>query len=209
MTTPFPSGESVLQELNLEKEQIKSQFTGTKLHQYIAVYNWIIIHSPKPDADNLAKIQGYLQAFSHLIDVQDWTRARKLLCTQLNSPNSEELHQLLNTWGYYQEQVNVLNQLVDKIPKDNALILLQLGEAYNFLGKYEKSHTYFEKARTEIELNPNIIDRATVLDALGGNYLLQGDYEQAFICLTQALKLIEITSEQARKQNILENLGKV
>jgi len=111
-----PSGELVLEKLGINPHHLSTDFpTREQRLQYRAVVQWLTDYKPKSDATNLEKVRGYLEAFHHLCQVEDWERASKILFIRLNTPTNEELHAQLNTWGYYGEQIDLYSRIVGKL----------------------------------------------------------------------------------------------
>jgi hypothetical protein len=110
-----PTEESVLAKLSIEPETIKSIKPRWKRTQYRAVINWLTRYNSQPDASNLEKVKGYLEAFHHLCVVEDWERANKMLSIRLDTPTHEELYNQLDTWGYYRELIELYNRILGKL----------------------------------------------------------------------------------------------
>jgi hypothetical protein len=111
-----PSGDFVLEQLDINPAHLSADFpTREQRLQYRAVVQWLTDYKPKSDSTNLQKVRGYLEAFYHLCEVEDWEKASKILFIRLNTPTHEELHAQLNTWGYYNEQIELYNRIVGKI----------------------------------------------------------------------------------------------
>jgi hypothetical protein len=85
--------------INLDEVPIEQLSDYTAVEYYLTVED-----EPPHNATNLEKVRGYLEAFYHLSEVEDWQRAKAVMGCQLDTPTQEELHQQLGTWGYYQEQ---------------------------------------------------------------------------------------------------------
>lgn len=107
MNNITPTGESVLADIDIDSAAIKFIKPSWKRTHYRAVVNWLTKYKPKPDASNLEKVRGLVEAFHHLCEVEDWEKAEKILFTRLDTPTNEELHNQLNTWGYYREQIEL------------------------------------------------------------------------------------------------------
>jgi hypothetical protein len=116
ITNVTPSGELVLEQLGINPHNLRADFpTREQRLQYRAVVQWLTDYKPKPDATNLEKVRGYLEAFHHLCVVEDWERASKFITIRLNTPTNEELHHQLNTWGYYRELVDLYSTILGKL----------------------------------------------------------------------------------------------
>lgn len=111
-----PSGELVLEQLGINPNNTRADFLSREQRlQYTAVVQWLTIYKPKPDATNLEKVRGYLEAFHHLCAVEDWERASKVITIRLYTPTNEELHEQLNTWGYYRELLELYSRILGKL----------------------------------------------------------------------------------------------
>ncbi len=108
----IPSGDSILETLDLDTTKIKSIKPFSKRTQYRAIINWLTKYQPHVDSSNLEKVKGLLEAFYHLCEVEEWERVSKLFIFPLNSSSESQLYWLLFIWGYYQEQLKLCGQLV-------------------------------------------------------------------------------------------------
>ncbi len=141
------SGELLLTDLN---NQISSppldNISPWQFAHYIAVENWLTEYKPKPNATNLEKVRGSLEAFHHLCEVEAWETASKILFLEPNLPNTKELHKQLGTWGYYREQVELYSRLLNKSnPELDCILLRGLGWGYCYLGKPNLAITYHQQ----------------------------------------------------------------
>jgi tetratricopeptide (TPR) repeat protein len=119
-----------------------------QLDHYIAVENYLTDNDElPPNAVNIEKVQGYLEAFHQLSEVEDWTRAKEVLFTRFNTPTTEELRSQLFVWGYYQELAKLCNSLLGKLKgKLDAILLNNLGNLQGIFGNYIKAINYHEKS---------------------------------------------------------------
>ncbi len=85
-----PSRDLVLAELGINPADLKSIKPHWKRTQYRAIVNWIANYKPHPDASNIEEIKGFLEAFHHLCEVENWGQAKSLLSIDLNTPTNEE-----------------------------------------------------------------------------------------------------------------------
>jgi tetratricopeptide (TPR) repeat protein len=177
-----------------------------QIAEYTAVQYYLTVEDdPPPDATNLDKVRRYLEAFYHLCEVEDWKRAGKILLTRLNTPTKEQLHNHLNTWGYYQEQADIYDRVLEKINEkfNNRnfiwdsnwlelgsfinIILTGLGNSYLGIGEYEKAIGYYQQRLT---LARNTRDRkgeGWALANIALAYKNLRNYNQAINCLQQSL----------------------
>lgn len=97
-------------DINLDKVPIE------QLDHYIAVENYLTDNDePPPDAAPIEQVRGYLEAFYHLCEVEDWEKASAILSLRLNTSTNEKLHDQLDTWGYYHELVNLYSKILGKL----------------------------------------------------------------------------------------------
>ncbi|MFB8791647.1 MAG: hypothetical protein U7123_23105 [Potamolinea sp.] len=111
-----PDGDLVLEKLGINPHNLRVNFpTREQRLHYRAVVQWLTDYKPNSDATNLEKVQGYLEAFHHLGNVEDWERAREILFIRLDTPTNESLPDQLLTWGYYREPNQHLTRLIGKL----------------------------------------------------------------------------------------------
>ena len=205
MNNLTPPGEEVLKKIGINPSEFCRRISSEKDLQYVTVISLLTIHSPDPEAENIKQIEGFLEAFEHLCSIDDWDRAWKLISIPLNTPTNEELREQLNTWGYALRQLEIHQKLLNKLPEENSLVLLGIGEAYNSLGDYQQSLNSF---KTALQETTNSEETATILEGLGSSYLLQNEYDLAISYYEKALANTPRNNNKERQRNILENLGK-
>jgi len=224
----IPPGELVLEKLGVNPHNLGADFPNREQRlQYRAVVQWLADYKPKSDASNLEKVRGYLESFHHLCEVEDWGRAWEILLTRLNTPTKEQLHNHLNTWGYYQEQADIYDRLLEKINEkfNNRnfiwdsnwlelgsfinIILTGLGNSYLCIREYEKALVYYQQRLT---LARNTRDRkgeGWVLANIALAYKYIGNYNQAINCLQQSLDIVKEIEDRQGEAACLRNLGLV
>jgi tetratricopeptide (TPR) repeat protein len=204
----LPPPESVLANLGIDPAQIKFIKPRWKRTHYRAIVNWITKYQPQPNACNLEKVRGYLEAFHHICEVEDWEKASKILCLQNNLPPNEELHNQLGVWGYYREQISLYTRLLKRLnTKVDSTCLNGLGSAYDALGDYCQALNYIQQA---FHFAKEIGDRsveATSLGNLASIYLSLADYRQAMEYSEKSLTIAREIGDRAGEGNALGNLG--
>ncbi len=145
-----------------------------------AAHLWLSDYEPAPDAPNLETVRGYLEAFDHYCEVEDWEQACSVLDIQIDSPTQEPLHWQLETWSYYQEQVRLYERVVGKTtPERDILWFRGFGIAHNRLGNASRAAQYHQQS---LQLAQSIGDKnseAKALGNLGSAYYSLGQYERA------------------------------
>ena len=98
----LPDALPVLTQLGILPKYLRQMPPGHRRTQCRALINWLTRYRPSDSSDNLTQVKGYLQAFYHLCDIQEWERAFTLISTRLNTPTREMLHYQLKLWGLAQ-----------------------------------------------------------------------------------------------------------
>ena len=208
MTNITPNGELVLREISLESATIKSIKPRRKRTQYRAVINWLTEYKPHSNASNLEKVKGYLEAFHHLCEVEDWQRATKIIDIPLNTPTNEKLRDILGTWGYYQEQKEIFDRLLDKLNDEWQCICLNgLGRYYYSTGRYQSAINYFNQSLVIAQENLLTEKEANILINLSSVYQEIGNYRKAIDILWQAWKITKAINNRLGEGGIFINLG--
>lgn len=203
------SGAIIFTQLNLNGAiSESSEISHWKLFHYSAVESWLLDYHPKPDASNLEKVRGYLEAFHHLCQVENWELARTML---LFSPSltQKKLHEQLGTWGYYQEQIELYHQLLDKLNLETNCILLQgLGTAYCFSGDPQTAMQYYQRALKIACETQNAKAEAQAHGGLGKVYTAYTKQDEiALIHYQQQLEIALIIKDREQEGMALEGLG--
>lgn len=203
------SGEIVCTQLNLDVVIPKStEISHWQLFHYSAVESWLLDYHPKLDASNLEKVRGYLEAFHHLCQVENWEFARTIL---LFSPSltQKKLHEQLGTWGYYQEQIELYHQLLDKLDLETNCILLQgLGTAYCFLGDPQTALEYYQLALKIARETHNPKAEAQAHGGLGKVYTAYTKQDEiALMHYQQQLKIALIIKDREQEGMALDGLA--
>jgi tetratricopeptide (TPR) repeat protein len=205
-----PDGELVLAKLGIDGNYIKSITLRHRRTQYKAVINWLTQYHPQPDASNLDKVRGYLEAFQHLCHLEDWEAASKILLTRLNTPSQEELYKQLGIWSYYREQINVCSQILGKLNGSFDINLLNiLGNSYYILGDYRRAMDYLQQSLTIAQEIQDDLGQENALVNLGKLYQVLGDYSKAIDCHQHSLAIAQEIGDLSGKAQVLTNLGSV
>src|SRR5687767_3916089 len=101
----------VLEEIGLDPRILKQLKSHSKQAKYRAAINGLADYEPPLDASNLEHVQGYVDAFNHLCQAEDWDKAKKMLLICLNTPTHDDLGTQLGTWGYLEEQAQMYGKL--------------------------------------------------------------------------------------------------
>ncbi len=172
-----------------------------------AAHLWLTAYTPPTNAPNLETVRGYLEAFDHYCEIEDWELASEMYTFQL-AGTDQALHWQLIIWGYYQELIAVSRQLVNNInSQTRRLCLNQIGNSYNYLGNYGRAIDFHQQA---LVISREIGDRrgeGNALGNLGIAYNSLGQYERAIDFLQQYLTIALEIGDRRGEGNALGNLG--
>ena len=174
---------------------------------------WLQEYRPAPDAPNLEKVRGYLEAFYHYCEIGYWNNAISKAYTE-ELETGERLYWQLQLWSYYREVILLCNKLIEIFWKlgeygraGNALG--SLGTAYNSLGQDEQA-IYFHQQHLTIARD--IGDRngeSVALGNLGTAYNSLGQHEKAIELYQEHLTIARQMNDLEGEGSALVNLGSV
>jgi tetratricopeptide (TPR) repeat protein len=168
---------------------------------------WLTGYELVPAASNLETVRGYLEAFEHYCEIEDWDASSTIYSSELVSTN-QPLHAQLLIWGYYKELMAISQRLVDKTTVQIKRICLnQIGNSYSHLGKIEQSINYYHRA---LQFARKICDRwgeGNALGNLGNAYYGFGKYERAIDFHQQYMTIAQKIGNRRGEGNALGSLG--
>ncbi|NER85091.1 MAG: hypothetical protein F6K42_37435 [Leptolyngbya sp. SIO1D8] len=103
-------------------DQLKADTKTWHQAERQAAHLWLTAYEPAPDAPNLETVRGYLEAFDHYCEVEDWESARKLLLTPLDFASKVSIPKQLKIWSFYQEGIQICKKLLKKATLDADVI---------------------------------------------------------------------------------------
>ncbi|MBD2087116.1 tetratricopeptide repeat protein [Coleofasciculus sp. FACHB-542] len=175
---------------------------------YIAAEMWRTAYEPEPDASNLEKVQGYLEAFHHFSEVGFWEEVSQILSIRLDIPSKEQLHNQLGIWGYYHQQIELYNRMLGKLNDHwNGICYGGLGNAYYFLGNYSQAIEYLQQHLTIAQKIGERKGEGTALGNLGIVYQTIGNYPQVIEYYEQHLTITRQIGDCKGEGTALGNLG--
>ena len=158
----------------------------------------------KIENSNLERVQGYLEAFHHCCELQDYEKAGKIISTEIEG---KELYNKLSIWGYYGEEINIYKRLLGNLDSWQGTCLTGLGNAYNSLGEYGKAIDFYQQY---LKITREIGDHSgegISLNNLGNAYENLGEYGKAIDFHQQSLKIKREIGDHSGEGNSLGNLG--
>lgn len=188
----LPSGEWVLAELGIDPTALKSiKMPPWQRSHYRAIINWLTKYKSQPDAPNIKKIWGYLQAFYHLCEIEAWKEASQIISVPLNNSTKIFVEQLI-IWGYGREVVSLCNKLLNKLSLEkNYTVNSLISIALLGLGQYSKALDFRQNA---LQISSKIEDRLFEADCLirmGTIYLSQYQPNLAVQLSQQGLEMLQ------------------
>ena len=206
-----PSSNLLLEQLGINPNNLRVDFPSReqRLH-YRAVVQWLTDYKPKQDATNLEKVKGYLEAFHHLCEVEDWERASKIIEMHLDTPSDTELHNPLVTWGYYREVIDLYSRLLGNLdPASDAVCFFGLGMVYHYLGNYDQAISYYKKSLSIMLKIGYSLGAGKVHGSMGNTYLAIKEYDLAISCYEKCFVISTETNNQESIARTLGNLGTI
>ena len=167
-----------------------------------AAHLWLTAYEPASDAPNLEKVRGYLEAFDHRYEAQDYVFLSEFL-----PEHSQELDQLQN-WGYYREMIDLYGKPLDKLEDAGAVICaIRLGNAYYFLSNYSQALKYWNYGRILAQKINNHYWEGRALGNLAIIYFYQANYQQAIEINHEYLNLSRSISDRMGEAHALGGLA--
>lgn len=201
MSNVLPLDEWILAEFGNNLSAIKSIKPRWKRTHYRAVVNWLTKYEYKPDATNLEEVQGLLEAFHHLCEVEDWKRASVIL-------NIEQLHEQLCNGGYYHEQLDMYNRIIGKFNlSSDGYFFICLGNVHNNLSNYSDGIKCFEQSLTIARKIGSHKLKELAIGNIGTAYKYLGNYHEAVKYHRQSLVISRKIGEREDEGTDLCNLG--
>ncbi|MFE1746410.1 tetratricopeptide repeat protein [Coleofasciculus sp. H7-2] len=210
MSNILPPSELVLAELGIDSAAIKFIHPHWKRTRYRAVINWLTKYKPKPDATNLEKVRGYLEAFHHLCEVEAWEEASRILLTRLNTPTNEQLHNQLELWGIYHERASLYSRLLDKLgSRLDVQLVYGLSDSCYHLENYNKAIEGYQWCLAVARENRDQQLEGLALRGLGNAYDSLGNYAKALEYHEKCLAVSQKSGDRQLEGQALGNIGLV
>jgi tetratricopeptide (TPR) repeat protein len=176
------------------------------LDKYNAIAYFLTLADEIADeANNLEKVDGYLQVFKDLCEASAWDKAAQVVSF---CPISIELHEQLRIWGYYRQQIELYQKLLGKVNSEQDLVCLYgLGRVFYNLSDFDKSLDYYQQ---QLELARLVNNRQAEAQALGGLGEIVGvkrNYAEAIAFFQQQLDIAREICDREQEVYALNGLG--
>ncbi|MEG3435837.1 tetratricopeptide repeat protein [Pannus brasiliensis CCIBt3594] len=192
---------------NVANEMLRQDRATWRAAERQAAALWLEDYEPVADAPNLETVRGYLEAFYHYCDAEDWDEASELF----NQPIGESGHILswqLDIWGHYPQEIDLCQRILGKAGKKIDIICWTgIGNAYLCLGNYSKCIDAHENS---LKLAREISERrgeGSALGNLGVAYANLGQSERAIDFYSQQLVIDKKIGHRRGEGRALGNLG--
>ncbi|NEZ54453.1 tetratricopeptide repeat protein [Adonisia turfae] len=173
-----------------------------------AIRNWLCHYAAPREAPNLERIRGYLEAFFHLCEIDQWQESANLLLLQLYPDRDDNLSSQLDVWGYYQEQLKLFQQLLGKLEQSREVWILRgVGNALSSLGNYQQAIGVYEQSLQMAQVCEDMYGQACALGNLGNACEALGNYNDAIDRHNESLQIFQEISEPEEEAKALGNLG--
>lgn len=174
----------------------------------LAALNWLRRYRPPAAATPRQGVQGYLEAFHHLCQLEQWELAYRLMTMPLETPTAETLHNELGTWGYQRDRLDLYQALLGKLPlSQEALLLDGLGHTYHSLGQYETALIYGQRYGEVVAALAEPVRQMRYEGLLGILHHALGHYATALDHHQQRLTLSQQLDHTPEKLDALGDLG--
>lgn len=154
-------------------------------------------------------MRGYLEAFDHYCEVGDWENAREILRHGIEYLGfNVELHELLQIWGFFKEQIHLYTSLVKKVDVQEAYVYYcRLSYILDILGETQQAIDFLQKGLSTVA---KLRDAKKVLNIVNHGIMLclsVAAFDKA-ICLYELCKdSLYFAEDLALKRAILGNIG--
>jgi len=200
----------MLSALGIDPARLRYVQPRTRRSHWQAIVNWLTRYQPPAEGANLEQVRGYLEAFHHLCQIEEWQRALSLMLHELDTPAQTPLHYQLKLWGYLPEQKELYDALVDHVePLWQGRLLQFLGTVHQAQGNYRQAQDYCDRSLAILQTVGDPVDQGMVLSHLGDIHYALGDYGAAIDYQQQWLAIAREAGLRSGEGIALGSLGNV
>lgn len=169
---------------------------------------WLTAYKPSPNAPKLETVRGYLEAFAHYCEVEDWEVVSELFMKFLKPPSKSELFWLLYQWGHYREEIELCKQLVKYVrPEIKVVCYNGIGLGHYALANYYQALSAYQQSLTIARETGDKRSESIAICNMGVVYKNLGDYKQAIGLYEIDLAISREISDKWGEACTLGNLG--
>lgn len=186
----------------------------TTLSDYAAVEYFLTLEDISPTASRRAQAEPYLQAFEHLANAADWSRAAQVIQIIPDPSTPEELHHQLGNWGDLERQKQIYQQLLHRVDTAcDTVCLTGLGNIALTVGDFAQGREYHQQHLDIAQTTNDRHGQWIALVGLGNIERGWGNHNNAAQYFEQALSIIQQCEPSDTTQSglamILGNLASV
>jgi tetratricopeptide (TPR) repeat protein len=178
-----------------ENDSLEKDAYYTAARYYLEDY--LLEEQEIEQTNNLDRVEGYLQAFENLCEIQDWKRAKKIINLYLesNTPLSlKRLFNILKNWGYDKKANDLYFQLWEySYTNSDYSYFIELGNVLTSLDKYKNAiDCYLTALKITKSKNKNFERTHFCYNGLGRLYCKLGNYQSAIKYHKKSLSIIKL-----------------
>lgn len=190
------------------KKSIKKLSIQREAHVKAVIY-WLQLYQPI-DSSDFEQVKKYIEAFHHLCKIEAWQEAYQLFSLNI-PPSSCTIYESLGLWGYYREQIEMGNCLLNKINSEvDYLCLLELATAHRELGEFSQAFNFYQKILYLLEPinNYNFSRICKIYSGLGSTNYYMGNLKLSIYYHEKQLYISKKIKSKIEMFNAMLNLGR-
>lgn len=201
--------ERIINYLGVSNDSTNSIHLHSKRIVHRAALNWLTWEPSHKESSSLTKVEGYLNAFHHYCDIEEWAIASKLLIYPLTLEPGSELCWSLFKWGCYPELLNMCQSplLSQAAPAIKIICYKGIGLAHHFSSKYELAISNYMNCLRIAQETGNKYEEGNALGNLGLARSAIGKYGDALKLLESSLEIMTELGDKKGQGNALGCIG--
>ncbi|MFN7414367.1 MAG: tetratricopeptide repeat protein [Dolichospermum sp.] len=167
---------------------------------------WLTAYKPDSNVDNLEKVRGYIEAFYHFCEIEQWEAANEILFSE-----KYHLQSSLGMWGYYHEIIKLCSKLLNNLAtKEEIKVLNLIALAYFNISEHRMTIEYSQKVINNAHLVDDCkYEEAQALFTLASISRIKTEYEQAIRYYEHSLAILSELNDEKLRIQVLSQLGLV
>ncbi len=115
-----------------------------------AAAQWLAGYEPKEGVERLETVRGYLEAFDHYCDAEEWCLATSILVEKVNE--DVRLRHKLFQWGYWKKCIQMHEKAVENTCEGHNILFVDfLANSYFCLGKRDRAFSIWQNILNSFE----------------------------------------------------------
>jgi tetratricopeptide (TPR) repeat protein/DNA-binding Xre family transcriptional regulator len=172
-----------------------------------AAHLWLTVYTSAPNVPNLETVRGYMEAFYHYCEIEDWMDASANFVCRIPL-TEEQLYWQLFKWGYYKELIQMSYRILNKAHVEAQVICLRaLGNSYFCQGDHDKAFHFYEQGLIAARKINDDLEESKALNNLGIVHGRRGAYRDSIQSFNQSLEIAQSIGDFDHTGVVLGNLG--